>query len=55
VASNVSVFTPSAVNPTQEFLVVHPAPEMDPTVATSGIGLLLGGILVLRGRGKLSA
>jgi hypothetical protein len=55
VASNVSVFTPSAVNPTQEFLVVHAAPEIDPTVAASGISLLLGGVLVLRGRRKLGA
>jgi hypothetical protein len=55
VASDVSVFTPTAVNPTQEFLVVHTAPEIDPTLATSGIALLLGGVLVLRGRRTLSA
>jgi len=55
VAGNVSVFTPSALNPTQEFLVVHAAPEVDPTVAASGISLLLGGVLVLRGRRKLGA
>jgi hypothetical protein len=55
VAGNVSVFTPSAANPTQEFLVVHAAPEVDPTVAASGISLLLGGVLVLRGRRKLGA
>jgi hypothetical protein len=61
VAGNVSVFTPSAANSTselrntQEFLVVHAAPEVDPTVAASGISLLLGGILVLRGRRKLGA
>ena len=54
-AGNVSVFTPSAVNPTQEFLVVNSAPEIDPTVAASGISLLLGGVLVLRGRRKLAA
>jgi hypothetical protein len=55
VASNVSVFTPTAANPTQEFLVVHAAPEVDATVAASGISLLLGGVLVLRGRRKLGA
>jgi hypothetical protein len=55
VASNVSVFTPNAKNPTQEFLVVHAAPEVDPTVAASAISLLLGGVLVLRGRRKLGA
>jgi hypothetical protein len=55
VASDVSVFTPNAKNPTQEFLVVHAAPEVDPTVATSAISLLLGGVLVLRGRRKLGA
>jgi hypothetical protein len=55
VAANVSVFTPTAANPTQEFLVVHAAPEVDPTAAASGISLLLGGILVLRGRRKLAA
>jgi hypothetical protein len=54
VASNVSVFTPSTI-PTQEFLVVNAAPEIDPTVAASGISLLLGGVLVLRGRRKLGA
>jgi hypothetical protein len=61
VASNVSVFTPSAANSTpelrdtQEFLVVRSAPEIDPNVAASGISLLLGGVLVLRGRRKLGA
>jgi hypothetical protein len=55
VAGNVSVFTPSAANPTQEFLVVRPAPEIDPTVAAGSISLLLGGVLVLRGRRKLGA
>jgi len=61
VAGNVSVFTPSAANSTpelrdtQEFLVVHTAPEIDPSVAASGISLLLGGVLVLRGRRKLGA
>jgi hypothetical protein len=61
VASDVSVFTPSAANSnpelrdTQEFLVVHAAPEVDPTAAASGISLLLGGVLVLRGRRKLGA
>jgi hypothetical protein len=61
VAGNVSVFTPSAANSTpelrdtQEFLVVRSAPEIDPNVAASGISLLLGGVLVLRGRRKLGA
>lgn len=54
VASNVSVFTPNKANPTQEFLVVHAAPEVDPTLTASAISLLLGGVLVLRGRRKLS-
>jgi LPXTG-motif cell wall-anchored protein len=40
---------------TQEFLVVRSAPEIDPNVAASGISLLLGGVLVLRGRRKLGA
>ncbi len=57
VESNVSVFTasmsnPNGVNQSQEFLVVNPvsAPEIDPTSAASGLALLLGGIVVLRGR-----
>ena len=54
VASNVSVFTPSLLNPnginaSQEFLVVR-APEIDPASAASGLTLLLGGLAVARGR-----
>ena len=52
VASNVSVFTPNPVNASQEFLMVRPAPEMDPAMATSAMTLLLGGAVVLRGRRK---
>jgi len=55
VASNVSVFTPTAQYPTQEFLVVHPAPEIDAAAASSAIMLLLGMILVLHGRRELRA
>ncbi len=61
VASNVSVFhaerdeQQSGIEDYQEFLVVHAAPEVDPTVAARlGISLLLGGVLVLRGRRKLA-
>lgn len=53
VASNVSVFTPTPINASQEFLVVsHPmaAPEIDPASAMSGLTLLLGGLAVARGR-----
>jgi hypothetical protein len=63
VATNVSIFTPyqSLSNPTaypnlnasQEFLMVRPAPEMDATAATGAITLLLGGVLVLRGRRQI--
>jgi hypothetical protein len=54
VASNVSVFTPSVLNPnginaSQEFLVVR-APEIDPASMASGLTLLLGGLAVARGR-----
>jgi hypothetical protein len=65
VASNVSVYTPDGYtqggntpNPqsvSQEFLVVHPAPEIDASVATSALTLLLGGVLVLSARRKLQA
>jgi hypothetical protein len=65
VASNVTVYTPdgtSAQNPgpnpkdvSQEFLVVHAAPEMDASAATSAITLLLGGALVVGARRKLQA
>jgi hypothetical protein len=55
VANNVSVFTASPTNASQEFLVVRPAPEIDATAATGALTLLLGGVLVLRGRRKLSA
>jgi hypothetical protein len=53
VASNVSVFTPTPLNASQEFLVVSPpmrAPEIDPASAMSGLTLLLGGLAVARGR-----
>ena len=50
VGSNVSVFTPTPINASQEFLVVNPAPEMNSSSAASGIALLLGGLVVLRGR-----
>jgi|ERR1700683_3179332 len=53
VASNVSVFTPTPANLSQEFLVVSPpmpAPEIDPASAASGLTLLLGGLAVARGR-----
>ncbi len=53
VATNVSVFTPTPVKASQEFLVVNPpmrAPEIDPASAASGLTLLLGGLAVARGR-----
>jgi hypothetical protein len=53
VASNVSVFTPTPLNASQEFLVVSPptqAPEIDPASAASGLTLLLGGLAVACGR-----
>jgi hypothetical protein len=52
VGNNVSVFTPTPLNASQEFLVINPtaAPEIEPTSAASGLTLLLGGIFVLRGR-----
>lgn len=52
-ASNVSVLTASP-NPgsTQEFLMVRPAPEMDPAVGTAALTLLLGGALVFGDRRK---
>jgi hypothetical protein len=49
VASNVSVFTPTPLNASQEFLVVR-APEIDPASVISGLTLLLGGLAVARGR-----
>ena len=52
--SNVAVFTPTPINASQEFLVVTKAPEMDPGSAVSGLTLLMGGLAVMRGRGKLS-
>jgi hypothetical protein len=54
VASNVSVFTPtsSASTSPQEFLVVNPAPEIDPTLAGGSMTLLFGGALILRSRRK---
>jgi hypothetical protein len=55
--SNVSVYTPSLTNPkglreSQEFLVVNPvpAPEMDASSAGGAVTLLLGSLLILRGR-----
>ncbi len=53
VASNVSVYTPTPLNASQEFLVVSPpvqAPEIDPASAASGLTLLLGGLAVAGGR-----
>jgi hypothetical protein len=53
VASNVSVFSPTPRDASQEFLVVSPpmrAPEIDPASAMSGLTLLLGGLAVARGR-----
>jgi hypothetical protein len=55
VANNVSVFTPSVGYTSQEFLVVNPAPEIDPSAATSALTLLLGGALVVRARRKQHA
>jgi hypothetical protein len=55
VASNVSVYTPTPRNASQEFLVVSPpaqAPEIDPASAASGLTLLLGGLAVASGRRK---
>jgi len=52
VASNVSVYTPTPLNASQEFLVVSPptqAPEIDPASAASGLTLLLGGLAVASG------
>ena len=54
VASNVSVLTPTNT-PTQEFLMVRPAPEIDATASTAALSLLVGGVLVIRGRRKLQA
>jgi hypothetical protein len=52
-ASNVSVFTPNPVNASQEFLVVNAqAPEIDPSVATSGATLLIGASLIFASRRK---
>jgi hypothetical protein len=57
VATDVSVFTPVTTPATantspQEFLVVNPAPEIDPTLAGSSMTLLFGGALILRARRK---
>jgi hypothetical protein len=54
-ANNVSVFTANPVNLSQEFLVVRPAPEIDPASAASGLTLLIGGVMVLRSRRKQQA
>jgi len=56
--SNVSVYTPSVTDPngginaSQEFLVINPvpAPEMDASSAGGAVTLLIGSLLVLRGR-----
>lgn len=56
--SNVSVYTPGVndphggINASQEFLVVNPvpAPEMDAASTGGAVTLLLGSLLVLRGR-----
>ena len=57
VQSTVSVYTPATSNPngknqSQEFLVVNPnaAPEIDPTSVASALTLLLGSLVVFRGR-----
>jgi hypothetical protein len=53
VATNVSVYTPTPLNASQEFLVVSPtlqAPEIDPASIASGLTLLLGGLAVIGGR-----
>ena len=55
VASDVYAFSPTPKNSSQEFLVVRPAPEIDPASAASGLTLLLGGVMVLRSRRKLQA
>lgn len=52
-ASNVSVLTASPnKSATQEFLMVRPAPEMDPAMGAAALTLLLGGALVLGDRRK---
>lgn len=52
-ASNVSVLTASPnKSSTQEFLMVRPAPEMDPAMGSAALTLLLGGALVLGDRRK---
>jgi len=51
-ANNVNVFTPNPKNASQEFLVVRPAPEIDPAMATGALTLLLGGGLVIGSRRK---
>ena len=55
VASNVSVYHADPKDASQEFLVVHPAPEIDAIAATSALTLLLGGVLVVGTRRKLEA
>jgi hypothetical protein len=53
VATNVSVYTPTPINASQEFLVVSSplrAPEIDPASIASGLSLLLGGLAVVAGR-----
>jgi hypothetical protein len=54
VANNVSVFTPNnPAMPSQEFLMVRPAPEIDPTLAMGSLTLLIGGVLVLRSQRRV--
>lgn len=52
VGNNVSVFTPNPLNASQEFLVVNrtATPEINSASAAAALTLLLGGVLVLRGR-----
>jgi hypothetical protein len=52
VASNVTVYTPTPVTSSQEFLVVRPAqaPELDPSYAMSALSFLAAGIAWVRGR-----
>jgi hypothetical protein len=51
-ANNVTVYTPVIAGSSQEFLVVSPlpAPEIDPGAAGGALTLLVGGLLVARGR-----
>jgi hypothetical protein len=55
IASNVSVFSPTPRNASQEFLVVRAAPEIDATAASGALTLLLGGVLIASSRRKYQA